>query len=594
MSVENPHMTEQANIDKDKEGDQSDQWVSVVSVLDGVRRDLSQRYQIVPTVGGRFSQNELYYKATRIADNVTPTTKGWFFWKKALATDSDIIAQFEVAFKESLGKVRDDLGGGKAVNNMCTTVYNAFFNDIASSRSCVVSQSLAIADSANQNLKRSISGIPGAFKVVPQASWFSTELQKISGRELLTIFPEAEAEVLLNVIGKAMIGYNGSDVLEGKVEHSARAYAIMIDQVGGLGKSTLMDYISEAITTLGFRASRVNANMSKFGWGEVISADMTFLDDLDNLKLGELISGHLIKSIVTNAIVRTEQKGQAAMEVKSTTTVLCASNTTDPRHLFDMDGGGKGRLNQLQTYTVHELDRKFDGRNNGFIKEHWAALSERLGCTTQDLTMLLLARAAETFSASIGLTVVGQRIVRAEDNLQKITKELRADLRISPDMTYTEDFMSSIANFMALSLALANVDKVKAEKILIGSKLDLEILLAYLGGICEYAEMEPEIVDLLVPKTLDKTSLLYMKDKLPQLKNQKNVRSYAKAFETAMLELLSVQGFAYPKALSFYDAKWMSATSSSIEAYETFKNDAKNYASFNKPVLSALGKYLTT
>lgn len=592
MSFENPTMTEQDNINKDDENEGA-RFISFTEVFSLVKNHLSQRWQIVPTVGGKFSQNEVYRKESIINEYLKPNTKGWFFWKKVGINDMPKRASFEEDLKAALQKASNDLGGGKAVDAITKTIFNAFANDISATRSAVISQSLAIADEANKSLKRSIAGTPGAFKVVPQACWFSEELQKLSGRDLLTIFPEAEADVLLHVLGKAMIGYNGVEVVEGKIEHSARAYAIMVDQVGGLGKSTLMDWISEAVSTLGFKTSQVNPNMSKFGWGEVISADITFLDDLDNLKLGELISGHMIKSIVTNATVRTEQKGQPAIETKSTTTVLCASNTTDPRHLFDMDGGGKGRLNQLQTYTVHELDKRFGVRDNGFIKEHWTALAEKLKISVQTLAMYLLAKAAEVFSASIGIRVVDQRIVKSTDNLQTVMTALRADLRISPDMTYTEDFMSSISNFMALSLAVAKVEPEKAEKILTAARLDLKTLLSYLEAIANYPDLHPDIRDMILPDTLDKASIAFTFDKIPQLKNQKNVRSYAKAFETAMLELVSVQGFAYPKSLSFYDAKWNSATSGCLVAFEKFRTNPEAYKTFASRELRELASYLT-
>lgn len=538
-------------------------------------------YLFVPRIGGSFSGFDIFAIEQGSPIDGMNVPKEFKYWSKLDPTNE---IKFN-AFGRSAKGILEELATAnpsKAYQSQIGAIFGALFGRINDTRSALAAQ--AYIRSAKDKTMRTISGMSEAHKIVPLVEWFPQEIQNLDPVKLLSIFPEAEAKILMLVLGKALVGYSGCKLREGNLEHKARAYAMMIDNKGGLGKSTLMCWLREVMTKLGYNVTSVNMNMSKFGWGSVAQSDLALIDDLENDKLGELVASFQIKSLVTNGFLTVEEKGLPAQEVQSFTTVLGASNTSDPRHFFKMDAGSMSRLNQLQCYSENELSTMFGHFQKGGIYEQWTDHCKALGTTYHVLTSYLLARCAEYFLKEIGVSVDDKVLVKGVDNLQDTMEKLRDQLRISPKLTYTDDLLQGIGNAIALYLAArsdAFTDE-EAQNHLREARLSPDILLGYIIT-AEYVKLPSDIYDRLFPKTLSKPSLRYAIAKATELGNQKRVKSYSSVFATITNELTSDQGFPYPSVLSFYEQRWQRSLDGCYKTYLDFKQMISD-----KPQLIAL------
>ncbi len=570
MAVPKEHNTELENAKGYSEEDEKEAFtlLSGWQVFEDFKVKIGHHYQFLPTIGGNFSGFDVYYSENKLAISGINTPTGWKYWKKLDASDAGQFSIFTHRVIEALMRcVQDNESEGKAYKNKVNMLFNAFVGRVGDNRSEIAMQ--AYIRSKVDNTFRTISGIPGCHKIVPLVEWFSTELQSLDAKSMLTIFPEAEAEVLMLVLGKALVGYSGCNTAEGILDHKARSYAIMVDQKGGLGKSTLMQYVRSTMAKLGYSVTSVNMNMSKFGWGQTAQSDLALIDDLENKKLGQLISSFQIKSLVTNGQLMVEEKGMPAQEVQSLTTVLGASNTTDPRHFFEMDGGSMSRLNQLQTLSIDELTDRYGQYQEGGIYEQWNKLCDTYNCDLDTLTAYFLARCAEMFLVAIDVKVVNGMLVKGDDQLQDRMEALRDKLRISPVLTYTDDLLKGMGNFLVWVLACTSkVNKDNVKDIFRSLQLSPDMLLAYI----KLSELKtiPFYSDLY-PDSLNLRSLEYANKKATQMSGMGNLKSYADCFGVIIGELTSSQGFPFPKGMSFYAPRWDRALDGCLNNYDKYK-----------------------
>ncbi len=571
MVLQNEHNTELENEKGNQEEENAFVLLSGWQVFEDFKVKIGHYYQFLPTIGGNFSGFDVYYSDNKLGISGIRTPENWKYWKKLDAGDAGQFAIFTERVKIALMRcVGDDDNDNKAYRAKVSMIFNAFVGRVGDNKSEIAMQ--AYIRSKVDSTFRTVSGVSGCHKIVPQVEWFSPELQKLDAKSMLTIFPDAEAEVLMLVLGKALVGYSGCNTAEGILDHKARSYAIMVDQKGGLGKSTLMQYIRSTMAKLGYSVTSVNMNMSNFGGGQTAQSDLALIDDLENKKLGQLISSFQIKSLVTNGQLMVEEKGMPAQEVQSLTTVLGASNTTDPRHFFEMDGGSMSRLNQLQTLSIDELTDRYGHYQDGGIYEQWNMLCDRYSCDIDTLTAYFLARCAEMFLAAIDVKVVNGMLVKGDDQLQETMEVLRNNLRISPVLTYTDDLLKGMGNFLVWMLACTSkVNRDNVKDIFRNFQLSPDMLLAYIK-LSELKEL-PYYSDLY-PDSLNKSSLVYANKKATQMSGMSNMRSYASCFEVVIGELVSSQGFPFPKSISFYSPRWDRALDGCLNNYEKYKEAA--------------------
>lgn len=120
---------------------------------------------------------------------------------------------------------------------------------------------------------------PRAF--LPELSWFSENLRNssITTRNILSLFPEAEADLLALCFGRAVVGRTGH-VPIGRtkpIDHTFRTMPVLFGAEPGQGKSTLANYIINAIKSVGYTVSNFNSMNSRFNLGSVISSHISLI-----------------------------------------------------------------------------------------------------------------------------------------------------------------------------------------------------------------------------------------------------------------------------------------------------------------------------
>lgn len=388
------------NQEIDFDGDSNDVTpiISFRDCINKLEKELdNDGYQLIASPTGRFCGYDVYVK-TYLDIKGLNQPQNFYYYQRIGAEDSIRTTQF-------LSKVRaiceaNREGGTKKESSRWEQVAMTFDDQMADPRSNVAK--IAQASIGLKSRVASLTGLPGYHKVVPPLEWFPKALQEYNPEDLLTLFPAAEKAQLVLILGRVMAGASGTMTAEGLLRHTARSYALIVGTIGGMGKSTLMNYIKDTLECLGYTTAQINSDLNKFGWGAVATADLSTIDDLVKDKQRTLLQHVMVKSIVSNGFVKVEDKGIAAVDVKATSVIVGCTNTTNYADYIDMDGGSLSRLNQLDTYSPEELAVAYPSIDDARILPYWDAKACVFNCDHRLLAARLLRHCLDRFLEATG------------------------------------------------------------------------------------------------------------------------------------------------------------------------------------------------
>jgi hypothetical protein len=250
-------------------------------------------------------------------------------------------------------------------------------------------------------------------KWIPQLEWFDKRIQQVEIKDLITILPEAEREILALCIGRALIGENDSLTTDNvQINHTFRTMAILVGRDAGLGKSTLIEYITNAMKECGYTVANLQKSSARFGWGKIINSDLAYNDDLTPRTQKHIITSDHIKSIVSSGEITVEDKGVDGQVQKARCVLLANSNDYAKTDFYQMDSGMKSRVKLLDTYSQLKLEKlltELEGVSEGSYslctEEHWNHLVNKLETSHIVLGLWFLHLCAERFRKSIGLVL---------------------------------------------------------------------------------------------------------------------------------------------------------------------------------------------
>ena len=192
---------------------------------------------------------------------------------------------------------------------------------------------------------------------VPATEWFSPELRKVRFKDVFTIFPGAEQELLKLIIGRVGVGRSnhqppgwGSPVL-----HTARMAAVIVGKDAGLGKSTLFNSMNAALSKCGFVTHTFKKTDDRFGLKTAALADVAYKDDTSMKSLRAFLSSEETKILVTGGLFQTEEKFQTAEQIWPKCVLIVNSNDWDANFAYDLDPGIIDRVKILSTYREAEV-----------------------------------------------------------------------------------------------------------------------------------------------------------------------------------------------------------------------------------------------
>lgn len=288
---------------------------------------------------------------------------------------------------------------------------------------------------------------PSAF--VPAEEWFAESLRELTLEEILPIFPKAERECFLYWLGRVVCGRKGNiQTHDGKpFNHTARI-AIAIAGFPGCGKSTLMDALTYAITSTGYKVATFGNLASRFNLGSIASSHLAYCDDLNDEQFRATLSAPVFKSFVTNATVRCEDKGANAVDVDSNCAIAFNCNHIAKSFLsYGIDSGASDRLRVISTYSAHELPKGFTAA------EHFLNLSKKHNCDIRAVFLWLCRQAADYFETMI-----------ASDPSRELIKEIQEiskGLRVYVDRNHSASFFLLMMT-VAKSCGLKHLPEISA------------------------------------------------------------------------------------------------------------------------------------
>ena len=294
---------------------------------------------------------------------------------------------------------------------------------------------------------------------VPARGWFDERLQQVTMKDVFTIFPEAEQEILRLIIGRVGVGRSNHlppNFLE-PIDHTARMAAVVVGKDAGLGKSTLFNGMTAAFSRCGFLTHTFKSTEDRFGLKAAALADIAYKDDTAMKSLKSFLSAEETKILITNGLFQTEEKFQNAEQIWPKCVMLVNSNDWDAHFAYDLDPGIIDRIKILSTYREYEVkqnrfqlsDTASEGTPDLRPRAHIPFLADKLGVSSDALYLWCLRLATDRFYEIITDT--------ADPTINRLQYEVRY-WTTRQRIKFKADTSQALVNAMAIAAAIRNND----------------------------------------------------------------------------------------------------------------------------------------
>ena len=292
---------------------------------------------------------------------------------------------------------------------------------------------------------------------VPAREWFDEKLQKVSLKDVFTIFPEAEVEMLKLILGRVGVGRANHlpPNFPAPIDHTARMAAVVVGKDAGLGKSTIFNGLTAALSKCGFSTHTFKSTEDRFGLKAAALANVAYKDDTAMKSLKQFLAAEETKILITNGLFQTEEKFQNAEQIWPQCVLIVNSNDWDAHFAYDLDPGIIDRIKILSTYREYEVlkNRKFlfgtasDGTPDLRPRAHIPFLAEKLGVSADSLYLWCLRLATDRFWEVINDTV-DPTVNRLQVEVRYWTTRQR--------IRFKADTSQALVNAMAICAAIRN------------------------------------------------------------------------------------------------------------------------------------------
>jgi hypothetical protein len=314
---------------------------------------------------------------------------------------------------------------------------------------------------------RTFKGASGHHVVVPPAEWFPEAVRNVSLYDLLSILPEAEADMLMLNLGRIVVGQRDQECAEGYIDHDYRYFCGI---VGGanLGKSRLIEwYIKPALLQMGCKIETWNLRRDNpFGWAKRACADSYFLSDVLTKDTVEVIADPQQKVLSSGEALSTEDKGVSSVVIERPTaggfTFLSNGLNIAKLQMLDDDGvtdrfkcltcRERAELRELYGQEPGSDDPKALAGMTGLI---WERLAKEAGVSTEVLALWLLSNCATRFLEAVGYTFTPDNRLEAPETpqLKRYVADLSTKLRMGTVVKAKEDVVKAISHGLAYTIA---------------------------------------------------------------------------------------------------------------------------------------------
>lgn len=242
---------------------------------------------------------------------------------------------------------------------------------------------------------------------VPAREWFDERLRAVTLQDVFTIFPEAEVEMLKMILGRVGVGRANHlpPNFPKPIDHTARMAAVIVGKDAGLGKSTIFNGLTAALSKCGFATHTFKSTEDRFGLKAAALANVAYKDDTAMKSLKQFLAAEETKILITNGLFQTEEKFQNAEQIWPQCVLIVNSNDWDAHFAYDLDPGIIDRIKILSTYREYEVlkNRKLlrgtasDGTPDLRPRAHIPFLADKLGVSADALYLWCLRLATDRF-----------------------------------------------------------------------------------------------------------------------------------------------------------------------------------------------------
>jgi len=294
---------------------------------------------------------------------------------------------------------------------------------------------------------------------VPAASWFDERLQQVTMEDVFTIFPHAEVEMLRLLIGRVGVGRSNHlpPNFAEPIDHTARMAGVIVGKDAGLGKSTIFNGLTAALSKCGFVTHTFKSTEDRFGLKAAALADVAYKDDTAMKSLRAFLSAEETKILITNGLFQTEEKFQNAEQIWPKCVMLVNSNDWDANFAYDLDPGIIDRIKILSTYREYEVKKNrerlagtaSEGTPDLRPRAHIPYLSEKLGVSKEALYLWCLRLATNRFWEIINDT--------SDPTVNRLQLEVRY-WTTRQRIRFKSDTSQALVNAMAIAAAIRTED----------------------------------------------------------------------------------------------------------------------------------------
>lgn len=293
----------------------------------------------------------------------------------------------------------------------------------------------------------SVDGTGVANRWVPQIDWFDDSLREIPNEKLLSLLPEAERNFFMLMLGRCLYGREGTPHTNGKTQMVKwRGICLMEGREGGMGRTTLLDYLSQGLKRVGYHVSAIQNLTGTFGHGRTATTDFGFQDDMTPAGTITALCNPILKSVSSGGVFSAEEKGMQSREVTGMGVYMLCTNRFDLSEINKLDSGNLSRLYALRNATSTDPRSLEYAEKYGHLintNHTYDALMEEYGVSAEVLVMLLLARSAQMFRKfSDSKNQIG---------LIKHLNQLRSEFQIQTDANHVDDLVRDYVRYYTMA-----------------------------------------------------------------------------------------------------------------------------------------------
>ena len=256
------------------------------------------------------------------------------------------------------------------------------------------------ADRVNISLLDTQGGTGYGYKVLPVRQFVPNNVKDLDVRELLHVFPEAEADMLMMMLGRGLWGAKGQKTLDGTVlEHRWSGWCLLQSDASGSGHSFFKETLEKVLVALGYKVASLKKGVPYMsGWLAAATSDFTWADGFTAASQRAFVVEGYVNIIARSGSLPSEVSSRDFGTVKATSVIIgCTDDNTQAQY----NGALAGHLNRANVLSVKPKWVLAKTAREYTLEAQWQALAAKYDTTVEALMIHLLVKSQEMFKETL-------------------------------------------------------------------------------------------------------------------------------------------------------------------------------------------------